>query len=151
MSAFFLKNVSTDLLTDETALWVLFFVYGDFQVIFEKLGLAQKEAFLDIATFFRSWDWRIVERIVGKPQLEQLVNQGFVHSKLKDVENFTGIMQLTCYSEQPWKTEVVMMHDLLHAIACRRAHGNRVQSEDQAHLPDRLLMDNPGMVRNFLH
>ncbi|CAK9200856.1 unnamed protein product [Sphagnum troendelagicum] len=123
-------------------------MFAKLMVIFEKLGLAQKEAFLDIATFFRSWDWRIVERIVGKPQLEQLVNQGFVHSKLKDVENFTGIMQLTCYSGQPWKTEVVMMHDLLHAIACRRAHGNRVQSEDQAHLPDRLLMDNPGMELN---
>ncbi len=39
-----------------------------------------------------------------------------------------------------------MMHDLLYAIACRRAHGNRVHSEDQAHLPDRLLMDSPGMV-----
>jgi Leucine-rich repeat (LRR) protein len=120
-------------------------MFAKLTVIFEKLGLAQKEAFLDIATFFQSWDWRIVERIVGKPQLEQLVNQGFVHSKLKDVESFTGIMQLTCYSEQPWKTEMVMMHDLLHAIACRRAHGNRVQSEDQAHLPDRLLMDSPGM------
>ncbi len=116
------------------------------QVIFEKLSLGQKEAFLDIATFFQSWDWRIVERVIGKRQLGQLINQGLVHAKLRDIESISGIVQFTCYSEQPWKTEMVMMHDLLYAIACRRAHGNRVHSEDQAHLPDRLLMDSPGMV-----
>jgi hypothetical protein len=41
---------------------------------------------------------------------------------------------------------MVMMHELLYAIACRRAQGNRVCSEDQTHLPERLKMDGPGMV-----
>jgi len=120
-------------------------MFAKLMVIFEKLSLGQKEAFLDIATFFQSWDWRIVERVIGKQQLGQLINQGLVHAKLRDIESISGIVQFTCYSEQPWKTEMVMMHDLLYAIACRRAHGNRVHSEDQAHLPDRLLMDSPGM------
>lgn len=116
------------------------------QVIYEQLGLAQKEAFLDIAAFFRGWDWRILERIVGKLQLDILVDHGLAHPALKDTDNFSGIGQLTRYSEQPWRTEMVVMHDLMYAIASRRAQGNRVHSEDQTHLPDRLLLDSFGMV-----
>lgn len=118
------------------------------QVIYEKLEPPQKEAFLDIAVFCRYWDWRIVERIVGKPQIDALVDLGLVHAKLRDTESFSGIAHFTRYSEQPWRTHMVMMHDLLYAIACRRACGNRVHSEDQTHLPDRLLMDSPGTVRH---
>ena len=116
------------------------------QVIYEKLDGAQKEAFLDIAAFCRFWDWRTVERIVGKAQLDTLVDLGLVHAKLRDIDSFSGIAHLTRYSEQPWRTDMVMMHDLLYAIACRRAQNNRVHSEDQTHLPDRLVMDSPGMV-----
>lgn len=114
------------------------------QVIYEKLDLDQKEAFLDIAAFCRYWDWRTVERIVGKAQLDTLVDLGLVHAKLRDTDSFAGIAHLTRYSEHPWRTDMVMMHDLLYTIACRRTQGNRVHSEDQAHLPDRLLMDSPG-------
>ncbi|XP_024397252.1 uncharacterized protein [Physcomitrium patens] len=113
-------------------------------VIYEKLDLDQKEAFLDIAAFCRYWDWRTVERIVGKAQLDTLVDLGLVHAKLRDTDSFAGIAHLTRYSEHPWRTDMVMMHDLLYTIACRRTQGNRVHSEDQAHLPDRLLMDSPG-------
>jgi hypothetical protein len=42
---------------------------------------------------------------------------------------------------------MVTMHDLLYALACKHTQGNRVLSEDQTHLPDRILMDGPGMVR----
>lgn len=121
-------------------------MYGNLQVIYEKLGPAQKEAFLDIAAFLRGWDWRTVERVVGKPQLDTLVDQALVSAKLKDAESTFGIASYTRYSERPWKSEMVMMHELLYAIACRRAAGNRVHSEDQNHLPERLKMDGPGMV-----
>lgn len=120
------------------------------QVIYEKLDLDQKEAFLDIAAFCRYWDWRTVERIVGKAQLDTLVDLGLVHAKLRDTDSFAGIAHLTRYSEHPWRTDMVMMHDLLYTIACRRTQGNRVHSEDQAHLPDRLLMDSPGSVSALL-
>jgi hypothetical protein len=120
-------------------------------VIYEKLGPAEREAFQDMAAFFRCWDWRTVQRIIGKPQLDALVDQGLLHAKLVDVETVPGIAQLTRYSEQPLKTEIVMMHDLLYALASKHSQGNRVLSEDQTHLPDRLLMDGPGMVRPLLH
>lgn len=125
---------------------VLKFLLRCLQVIYEKLGPAQKEAFLDIAAFLRGWDWRVVERVVGKPQLDTLVDQAMVSAKLKDAEGTSGIAAYTRYSERPWKSEMVVMHELLYAIACRRAAGNRVHSEDQTHLPERLKMDGPGMV-----
>lgn len=131
-------------------LCVLQFLLRFLQVIYEKLGPAQKEAFLDIAAFLRGWDWRVVERVVGKPQLDTLVDQAMVSAKLKDAEGTSGIAAYTRYSERPWKSEMVVMHELLYAIACRRAAGNRVHSEDQTHLPERLKMDGPGMVLSFI-
>ena len=83
---------------------------------------------------------------MGKPQLDTLVDQAMVSAKLKDAEGTSGIAAYTRYSERPWKSEMVVMHELLYAIACRRAAGNRVHSEDQTHLPERLKMDGPGMV-----
>ncbi len=74
------------------------------------------------------------------------MDQALINAKLKDAESTSGIAQYTRYSERPWKSEMVMMHELLYAIACRRAQGNRVCSEDQTHLPERLKMDGPGMV-----
>jgi hypothetical protein len=126
-------------------------MFAKLMVIYEKLGPAEREAFQDMAAFFRCWDWRTVQRIIGKPQLDALVDQGLLHAKLMDVESVPGIAQLTRYSEQPLKTEMVMMHDLLYALASKHSQGNRVLSEDQTHLPDRLLMDGPGMVRPLLH
>ncbi|KAH8966401.1 hypothetical protein BDL97_03G023600 [Sphagnum fallax] len=120
-------------------------MFSKLMVIYEKLGPAEKEAFQDLAAFFHGWDWRTVQRIVGKPQLDALVDQGLVHAKLTDVESIPRIAKLTCYSELPWKTEMVTMHDLLYALACKHTQGNRVLSEDQTHLPDRILMDGPGM------
>lgn len=87
--------------------------------------------------------------MVGKPQLDTLVDQAMVSAKLKDAEGTSGISLYTRYSDRPWKSEMVMMHELLYAIACRRAAGNRVCSEDQAHLPERLKMDGPGMVSSY--
>lgn len=133
-----LKQAEVDMDTSQDQM------FAKLMVIYEKLEPPQKEAFLDIAVFCRYWDWRIVERIVGKPQIDALVDLGLVHAKLRDTESFSGIAHFTRYSEQPWRTHMVMMHDLLYAIACRRACGNRVHSEDQTHLPDRLLMDSPG-------
>jgi hypothetical protein len=134
-----MKQVAEEMDTSEDQM------FAKLLVIYEKLGPAQKEAFLDIAAFLRGWDWRTVERIVGKPQLDTLVDQALINAKLKDAESTSGIAQYTRYSERPWKSEMVMMHELLYAIACRRAQGNRVCSEDQTHLPERLKMDGPGM------
>lgn len=139
-----MKQVAEEMDTSEDQM------FAKLLVIYEKLGPAQKEAFLDIAAFLRGWDWRTVERVVGKPQLDTLVDQAMVSAKLKDAESTSGISLYTRYSDRPWKSEMVMMHELLYAIACRRAAGNRVCSEDQAHLPERLKMDGPGMELSAL-
>ncbi|KAG6552854.1 hypothetical protein Mapa_005509 [Marchantia paleacea] len=119
-------------------------MFGKLQVIYDRLDMTLKEAFLDISIFFRGWDWRIVDRIVGKPAMKSLMSQALIAASKKDTESLYGIAQWTRYSEHPWKVELVGMHDLLAAIGSRRAQGNRVQSEDQTHLPERLLVDGPG-------
>ncbi|CAM6104349.1 unnamed protein product [Calypogeia fissa] len=119
-------------------------IFSKLQVIYDRLDRLLKEAFLDISIFFRGWDWRIVERIVGQSQMESLMSKALITAREKDSETLYGIAQWTRYSDYPWKVNLVGMHDVLATIGCRRAQGTRVLSEDQAHLPERLLVDGPG-------
>nr|QFS19073.1 putative leucine-rich repeat-containing protein TAO1 [Apopellia endiviifolia (species B)] len=119
-------------------------MFSKLQVIYDRLDGSLKEAFLDISIFFRGWDWRIVERIVGQSQMKCLTSQALIAACKKDTESLYGIAQWTRYSEYPWKVDLVCMHDLLVTIGSRRTQGNRVLSEDQTHLPERLLVDGPG-------
>lgn len=113
-------------------------IFGKLQASYDKLSAELKQVFLDIAVLFRGWDWRIVERIVGKENLSTLVELALVSVKTRDTEGLTGIAQLTRYSEYPWKMDLVTMHDLLSDIGSSISQSTRVRSEDASVLPELL-------------
>ncbi|XP_024521209.1 uncharacterized protein LOC112342872 [Selaginella moellendorffii] len=111
------------------------------KVIYDGLDPSFQEAFLDVATFFRGANWKMVERSLGKHQLASLADQAFVFAKQKEPDAQWCSQDLldsvpVCRQSMRLNTEVVEMHDLVYSLGHQLAKGSYVTSSDAQRLPD---------------